>query len=248
VVKDPNHPTTNHRALSRGSRTSRAKGGTLIAEHVHDVATHERLLLDLDGYRPDLCLRCGGDVLHAHDYAERRPRGAPDVAAEIRIRRYICANKECHATWRILPAFLARHLWRVWPTVERVALPATVAVPATPPAAPMTPPAVPATPLAVATSATPSVVPATPPAPIPERTAQRWRARLASQAKQLVVLLAVSGGTLLEAIAKQAGHWATRAELVDVYARMTETLRAPGRRLADLAAIVHRLERGLRLM
>jgi hypothetical protein len=207
VVRDPNHSTTNHRAPPRGSRTSRTKGGTLIAEHVHDVATHERLLLDLDGYRPDLCLRCGGDVVHAHDYAERRPRGAPDVAAEIRIRRYICANKECQATWRILPAFLARHLWRVWPTVERVALPATL--PAVAVSAP--PPAVPTMPLAVATSATPPTVPTTPPAPIPKRTTQRWRARLASQAKQLVVLLAVSGGTLLEAIAKQAGHWATMA-------------------------------------
>jgi hypothetical protein len=228
------------------SRASRAKGGTLIAEHVHDVATHERLLLDLDGYRPDLCLHCGGEVLHAHDYVERRPRGAPDVAAEIRIRRYICANKECQATWRILPAFLARHLWRVWPTVERVALPATppaVAVPATPLAVPV---AVPATPPPA--SATPLAAPATPPVPIPKRTAQRWRERLASQAKQLVVLLAISGGTLLEAIAKQAGLWATRAELVDVHARMTETRIAPGRRLADLAAIVHRLERGLRLM
>jgi hypothetical protein len=246
VVKDPNHPTTNHRAPPRGSRTSRTKGGTLIAERVHDVATHERLLLDLDGYRPDLCLHCGGDVLHAHDYAERRPRGAPDVAAEIRIRRYICANKKCQATWRILPAFLARHLWRVWPTVEREALPATlpaVAVPATllAVATSPTPPAVPATPLAVATSPTP-------PAPIPKRTAQRWRARLASQAKQLVVLLASSCGTLLEAIAKKAGLWATRAELVDVHARMTKTRLAPGRRLADLAALVHRLEPGLRLM
>ena len=92
-----------------------------------------------------------------HDYVGRRPRGAPDVATEICIRRYICANKECQATWRILPAFLARHLWRVWPTVERVALPAT------PPAV------VPATPLAVpvATSATP-----------PQRSSRRrWQCR-----------------------------------------------------------------------
>lgn len=230
-------PVTDPCAAPPGSRASRAKGGTLIAEHVHDVATHERLLLDLNGYRPDLCLHCGGDVLHVHDYAERKPRGAPDVAAEIRIRRYICANKECQATWRILPAFLARHLWRVWPTVERVALPATL------PAV-----VVPATPSTVAVSATLPAVAATPLAPIPKRTAQRWRERLASTAKQLVVLLAVSGGTLLEAIAKQAGLWATRAELVDVYARMTKTRLAPGRRLADLAAIVHRFERSLRLM
>jgi hypothetical protein len=89
-----------------------------------------------------------------------------------------------------------------------------------------------------------------PPAPIPERvpkrTAQRWGARLASMAIQLVVLLATSGGALLEAIAKRASLGATRAELVDVHARMTEA--PPGRRLADLATLVHRLERGLRLM
>jgi hypothetical protein len=247
VVKDPKHPTTNHRAPPRGLRTSRTKGGTLIADHVHDAATHERVLADPDGYRPVRCLHCDGDILHVHDYVGRRPRGAPDVATEICIRRYICANKDCQATWRILPAFLARHLWRVWPTVERVALPATppAVVPATPLAVPV---ATSATPLAVATSATPPAVLATPPAPIPKRTAQRWRARLASQAKQLVVLLAVSGGSLLETIAKKAGLWATRAELVDVHARTTESLLAPGRRLADLAALVHRLEPGLRLM
>ena len=34
------------------------------------------------------------------------------------------------ATWRILPMFLARHLWRAWKTVERVVMPA-----ATPPSA-----------------------------------------------------------------------------------------------------------------
>ena len=60
------------------------------------------------------------------------------------------------------------------------------------------------------------------------------------------MLLASSGGILLETIAKRAGLGATRWELVDVHARVA----APptGRRLADLAAVVHRLERGLRLM
>ncbi len=65
-------------------------------------------------------------------------------------------------------------------------------------------------------------------------------------ARQLVVLLAVSGGVLLEAIAKRAGLLATRSELVDVHASMAEAPR--GRRLADLAVLVHRLERGIRLM
>ena len=38
----------------------------------------------------------------------------------ITITIYRCAG--CGATWRILPRFLARHLWRTWQTVETVAI------------------------------------------------------------------------------------------------------------------------------
>jgi hypothetical protein len=196
------------------SRTSRYKGGTLIAEGIHDLLAHMRHLADPDRYRPPRCPRCGGRVLHVHDYVRRKPIGEPGMPPEITIVRHICAAPSCGATWRILPAFLARHLWRVWETVERT----------------------------VSEAALPVVAPAR----IPKQTAQRWRARVASIARQLVVLLATSGGVLLEAIAKQVGLLATRSELVDGHARMTEA--PPGRRLADLAALVHRLERGIRLM
>jgi hypothetical protein len=208
---------TDHGAPPSGLRAPKPKGGTLIAEHVHDVATHERLLDDPDGYRPNLCPHCGGNVLHAHDYVHRRPRGAPEVPPKILLRRYLCANKECQATWRILPAFLARRLWRVWPTVERLALPTS-----------------------------PPTSPATPPAPIPKRTARRWRERFSARVRQLVVLLAVNGGTLLEAIAKRVGLDSTLLELVDAYALAVATPR--DRMFADLAGLIHRLDRGLRLM
>ena len=46
---------------------SSQKGGTLIAEDVRDLETHERRLCDPDGYRPRRCPRCGHDVLHVHD-------------------------------------------------------------------------------------------------------------------------------------------------------------------------------------
>jgi hypothetical protein len=199
------------------SRASRYKGGTLIAEDVRDLSTHRRRLADPDGYRLAWCPRCGGSVLHRHDYPRRKPIDAPGMPPEIRILRHICAAPECRATWRILPAFLPRHLWRVWGTIER-----TVSEDE---------------PQAVAPVASRR---------IPEQTAQRWRARLASIASQLVVLLASSGGVLLEAIAKGVGLVATRAALVAVHSQMAEA--PPGRRLADLAAVVHRLERGLRLM
>jgi hypothetical protein len=196
------------------SRASSCKGGTLIAEDVRDLPTHRRRLAHPDGYRPDHCLRCGGRVLHVHDYPRRKPLGEPGMPPEIPIVRHICADPACAATWRILPAFLARHLWRTWATVER--------------------------------TVTEQELPEVPAVRIPKQTAQRWRARLASMAIQLVVLLATSGGVLLEAIAKRVGLDATRSELVDVHARLTEA--PPGRRLADLAAVVHRLERGIRLM
>jgi hypothetical protein len=196
------------------SRVSRYKGGTLIAEDVRDLATHLRRVADPDAYRLDQCPRCGCCVLHVHDYPRRKPRGERDLPPEIPVVRYICTEPSCQATWRILPALLARHLWRIWPTVERTVSPSS----------PPKPGAV----------------------PVPEQTAQRWWARLASAARQLVVLLATRGGVLLEAIAKRVGHEAARSELVDVHAQMAAV--PPERRLADLAALVHRLERGIRLM
>jgi len=40
------------------------------------------------------------------------------------VLQFQCAAEGCGATWRILPLFLARHLWHAWSAVERVAGPA----------------------------------------------------------------------------------------------------------------------------
>lgn len=197
------------------SRESRFKGGTLIDDEVRDLETHERRVCDPDGYRPGRCPRCGHGVLHVHCYPERHPRGEQGMPAVVRIIQYVCAAAECGATWRILPMFLARHLWRAWKTVERVVMPAATPQSATAP-------------------------------PIPARTEQRWRARFAASARVLVVLLAASGGVALEALAASVGLDASRAELTDAHADVARA--APAARLAALAALVHRLERGLRLM
>ena len=82
--------------------------------------------------------------------------------------------------------------------------------------------------------------------PIPARTRRRWRARLAASARVLVVLLAVSGGAVLEGLATRVGLDATRGDLVVVHAKLAGL--ALGERLSALAALVHRLERGIRLM
>lgn len=137
------------------------------------------------------------------------------MPAVVRIVQYVCAAAECGATWRILPMFIARHLWRAWKTVERVVMPAAM-------------------PRSVAAPS------------IPARTEQRWRARFAASARMLVVLLAASGAAALEAMASRAGLDASRAELTAAHADVTRG--APAARLAALAELVQRLERGMRLM
>lgn len=96
-------------------RPSSQKGGTLIAEGVNDLETHLKLLAERDPYRPEKCLTCLGTVLHVHEYRDRVSRGDSE-AAVIKIVIHQCQG--CKATWRILPLFLARMLWRVWPVVE----------------------------------------------------------------------------------------------------------------------------------
>lgn len=194
------------------SRVSRFRGGTLIDESVRDLETHQRRLDDTDGYRPARCERCGHGVLHVHSYPERQPRGELGMPAVVEIIQYICAANACNATWRILPMFLARQLWRAWRTVERV----------------------------VEHASRPPVV------RIPERTVRRWRARLAATARVLVVLLAASGGVVLEAVAARVGLDGARTELVVVHSELTAAV--DGERLATTAGIAHRLERGMRLM
>ena len=55
---------------------SSQKGGTLIAEDVHDLATHELRLADPESYRPSGCPRCGA-ALHIHDLRPRVLHGEP---------------------------------------------------------------------------------------------------------------------------------------------------------------------------
>jgi len=96
---------------------SSQKGGTLIAEDVQDLETHERRLETPDAYRPAGCLRCRTNV-HIHDLRPRLLLADPAVSTEV--IRFRCADRErCGATWQILPAFLARHLRHSWSVVER---------------------------------------------------------------------------------------------------------------------------------
>jgi hypothetical protein len=115
-------------------RQRECKGGTLIAEDVTTLEAHQARVCDPDGYRPKTCARCGFGVLHVHDYRGRvlvayGSSGRPGATRLVDVARYACARRECGAIWQVLPALIARHLWRAWTTVEAATLEGTPAPP-----------------------------------------------------------------------------------------------------------------------
>ena len=179
------------------------KGGTLIAEQVLELSMHETMMKDPGSYRPAEC-RCGCTRLHLHDRRERKARGSG--SAVVTVVSFLCAK--CCATWRVLPAFLPRCLWRTWKVVEAAIFDSAPAV------------------------------------PVPVRTVQRWHARLAQAALSATQALATSGEPTLREVAQRVGLAASRGALVRAYAASFETSSL----LAPLAALLHRLSPGLRLM
>lgn len=179
------------------------KGGTLIDERVLELSVHEAMMKDPGSYRPAEC-RCGGTRLHLHDRRERRARGSGSAVVTVVI--FLCAK--CFATWRVLPAFLPRCLWRTWEVVEAALFEGDSEL------------------------------------PVPARTVQRWHARLAQAALAATQALATSGDRTLRAVAQRVGLAGSRAALAETYAASVETSSL----LAPLAALLHRLSPGLRLV
>jgi len=211
------------------SRKAKYRGGTLIAEQVWSLEEHESRLCDAEGYRPEQCGRCGCRRLHVHDYPLRRPQGEA-LLTLLRVVRFICSNEECQATWRVLPAFLARHLWWVWRRVST----------ATRDEAP---------PVGVGTESeggTAAGGAEREVRAVPARTRRRWRSRLSASGRQLVVLMASRGVEQVQRVAEAVGLGASRRELVAAYAEALST--AAGVTMGAVAALLDRLERGVRLM
>lgn len=194
---------------SYASRGTGQKGGTLIDETVLDLAAHEVRMKDPASYRPAEC-RCGCARLHLHDRRERKLRGGGGFAV-VTVVIFVCAK--CSATWRVLPAFLARCLWRSWAVVAAV----------------------------VCFAQRPADEPEV---PVPQRTRQRWRARLAQAARVPMQLLASSGDATLRDVAQRVGLEGSRRALVDSFAAAFGAA-VP---LASLAELLHRLSPGIRLM
>lgn len=81
---------------------------------------------------------------------------------------------------------------------------------------------------------------------VPARTRRRWTCRFASAARLPVQVLAHSGNAALAAVAAKVGIEATREQLVRAYAQAFDI--PAGKCLAALAALLQRLDPGVRLM
>lgn len=113
-------PPAAERCLVFSYASRGQKGGTIIDESVVDLAAHDARMRDPASYRPEEC-RCGGRTLHVHGRRDRCMLGsavADGGLGAVTVMVFICTS--CVATWRVLPAFLARHLWRAWEVVEGV--------------------------------------------------------------------------------------------------------------------------------
>jgi len=172
------------------ARPSSQKGGTIIAEDVTDRATHERRICDPDGYRPAFCPNCREKTLHVHDYRERKLLAEPGELVA-KVVRHECVG--CESIWQILPAFIARHLWRSWRVVEHT----LSGVGPTP-----------------ETGRWPRIA---------ERTRRRWRRRWLRPAKFLAQILASCGEAEWAALAGSLRGDATLVDLVAAYATSVRT-------------------------
>jgi hypothetical protein len=195
--------------VSRG-----VKGGTVIAEDIWDRKTHQKALLDPGAYRAYVgdCRNCGCGKVHAHCFRTRLlyPADTDDTVEEEDIRLYRCPKEGCGAVYTVLPAFVARHLWRDWQTVEDVCDGKRKA---------------------------------------PRNTTGRWCARLASSARQLVQLFK---GKVVNTL-KGSVDWLRALSENLPRGGFINTLRlsgsiSPRNAFAQIAAWIHRVEPGVRLM
>jgi hypothetical protein len=117
-------PSPPPACLERSYLSRKIKGGTVIAEDVLDLDTHRDKLADPDTYRAIIPPQrhCGGK-LHALCYRHRHlrmARGEETSQQTVPVRLFRCSRESCRAVFMVLPAFIARHLWRRWSTVESV--------------------------------------------------------------------------------------------------------------------------------
>ncbi len=99
-------------------RPRKQKGGTLLARHLTTLEQHEAALANPALAEQTCCAACKIGGLHMHDRRERLFRGEVGGPGRTQVLIFRCSRRDlCGATWRVLPHFLARHLWRRWTLV-----------------------------------------------------------------------------------------------------------------------------------
>jgi hypothetical protein len=79
---------------------------------------HEAALANPALARPGHCAACKLGGLHVHERRERLFAGEVGGPGRTQVLIFRCSRRtECGAVWRVLPHFLARHLWRRWTLV-----------------------------------------------------------------------------------------------------------------------------------
>ena len=81
---------------------------------------------------------------------------------------------------------------------------------------------------------------------VPDRTQRRWRARLRTAAQPLIELLQLKAGIVLSPLVSVADWMVCRRQLVRAYAE--DKAVKVGQQLAAVAAVLHQIEPGVRLM
>lgn len=81
---------------------------------------------------------------------------------------------------------------------------------------------------------------------VPVRTRDRWKARLRSSGRKLVTVLTTASGGVWSSLSGAFGLEATRSDVVAGYRGRLEPL--SGRCFSELAALLHRLSPGVRLV
>jgi len=125
---------------------------------------------------------------------------------------------DCGAVWCVLPAFLARHVHHSWGTVQAAMVQDGALDPSGDKERRVT---------------------------VPGRTRRRWRSRLRSSARVLVQALVDVGAEVASVLGRLTMECSRRI-LIDTLAR--EGLLTAGRKLGELAAWIHRVVPGVRLM
>ena len=97
-------------------------GGTLIAAGIVTPEQHAAELAKPNHERPKQCAACMCPRVHIHERRTRLLDGLGSATVDILIFR--CASKDCRVIWRVLPAFLARYLWRAWARIVEALDPA----------------------------------------------------------------------------------------------------------------------------